>query len=75
MSAVISQKWQVTIPLAVRSMLKWETGDTLDFIFIKPNRVELVVKKTPVSALKRIIAKPRRPLTLTEMDAAIGHGG
>lgn len=75
MCSVISSKGQVTIPMAIRSLLNWQTGDSLDFVLHEPDRVELVIKKTPVTALKSLIARPKKALTLAEMDAAIGRGG
>ena len=75
MCSVISAKGQVTIPMSIRSLLNWQTGDALDFVLHEKNRVELVVKKTPVTSLKSLIAKPKRALSLAEMEAAIGAGG
>ena len=75
MCSVISAKGQVTIPMSIRSLLNWQTGDALDFVLHEENRVELVVKKTPVTSLKSLIGKPKRALSLAEMEAAIGAGG
>ena len=41
----------------------------------EPDRVQLVVKKTPVRALKSLVAKPKRALSVEEMNAAIFEGG
>ena len=51
MSSTISAKGQITIPMAIRMLLNWKTGDELDFVVYEPDRVQLVVKKTPVRAL------------------------
>ena len=75
MCSVISAKGQVTIPMSIRSLLNWQTGDALDFVLHEGSRVELVVKKTPVTSLKSLIAKSKRALSLAEMEAAIGAGG
>ena len=75
MCSVISAKGQVTIPMSIRSLLNWQTDDALDFVLHEENRVELVVKKTPVTSLKSLIDKPKRALSLAEMEAAIGAGG
>lgn len=61
MSSVISSKGQVTIPMSIRSQMNWETGDALDFVLFAPDRVEIVVRKTPVTALKSIMGRPVRP--------------
>ena len=75
MSATISAKGQITIPMAIRMLLNWKTGDELDFVVCEPDRVQLVVKKTPVRALKSLVAKPKRALSVEEMNAAIFEGG
>ena len=74
MVSTISAKGQITIPLAIRTLLNWKTGDELDFVVYEPDRVQLVVKKTPVRALKSLVAKPKRALTVDEMNAAIYEG-
>ena len=74
MVSTISAKGQITIPMAIRTLLNWKTGDELDFVVYEPDRVQLVVKKTPVQALKSLVAKPKRALTVDEMNAAIYEG-
>lgn len=71
MVSTISAKGQITIPLAIRTLLNWKTGDELDFVVYEPDRVQLIVKKTPVKALKSLVAKPKCALTVEEMDEAI----
>ncbi len=75
MLAVLSSKGQITIPAAVRNQLRLKTGDVLDFICTNGESVELVPARTPVQALKGIVPKPRKPVSLEQMDAAIGAGG
>ncbi len=75
MLAVLSSKGQITIPAPIRSLLQLKTGDTVDFVMVNDERVELIPAKTPVSALKSMVEKPAKPVTLEEMDAAIGLGG
>ena len=75
MSSTISAKGQITIPMAIRMLLNWKPGDELDFVVYEPDRVQLAVKKTPVRALKSLVAKPKRALSVEEMNAAIFEGG
>jgi AbrB family looped-hinge helix DNA binding protein len=75
MLAVLSSKGQITIPVSIRNLLQLKTGDAVDFVFANPERVELVPVRTPVQALRGIIRKPSKPVTLEEMEAAIGRGG
>jgi len=76
MYATISSKGQITIPAALRALFGWRTGDAIDFVVREDEaRVELVAKRNSVTALKGMIDKPRKAVSLEEMDAAIGVGG
>ena len=75
MLAVLSSKGQITIPVSIRNLLQLKTGDAVDFVFASPERVELIPARTPVRALRGIIRKPSKPVSLEEMEAAIGRGG
>ena len=76
MYATLSSKGQITIPAALRTLFGWRTGDAIDFVVYEENsRVELVAKRNSVTVLKGLIGKPKKAVTLDEMDAAIGVGG
>ena len=76
MYATLSSKGQITIPAALRTLFGWRTGDALDFVVCEESsRVELVAKRNSVTALKGMIEKPSKAISLEEMDAAIGMGG
>ena len=75
MLAILSSKGQITIPVAVRNQLRLKTGDALDFILTTDESVEIVPARTPVQALKGMVQKPKKPVSLAQMDAAIGMGG
>lgn len=70
-TATLTSKGQVTIPAAVRSGLGVDTGDRVEFIELEPGRYEVIAATLPVTALKGIVAKPRRPVSIEDMDAAI----
>ena len=76
MCATISSKGQITIPAALRALFGWRTGDAIDFVVCEEtSRVELVAKRNSVTALKGMIGKPQKTVSLEEMDAAVGVGG
>lgn len=76
MYATLSSKGQITIPAALRALFGWRTGDAIDFVVSEESsRVELVAKRNSVTALKGMIDKPARPVSMEEMEAAIGVGG
>ena len=75
MIATLSSKGQITIPVSIRELLGIKTGDALDFVPTKSKTIELIPAHTPVHALRGLVSKPKRPVTLAEMDAAIATGG
>lgn len=76
MYATLSSKGQITIPVALRTLFGWRTGDAIDFVvYEKDSRVELVAKRNSVTTLKGLIGRPKKAVTLEEMDSAIGTGG
>ena len=70
-TATLTSKGQVTIPAAVRSGLGVDTGDRVEFIELEPGRYEVIAATLPVTALKGIVPKPRHPVSVKDMDAAI----
>lgn len=70
-TATLTSKGQVTIPAAVRNGLGVDTGDRLEFIELEPGRYEVVAATLPVTALKGIVPKPKHPVSIKDMDAAI----
>ena len=75
MVATISSKGQVTIPAPLRNQLNLKTGDSVDFILSDNDVVELIPIRTSIQSLKGIVDKPAKPVTLEDMDKAIGTGG
>ena len=75
MVAVMTSKGQVTIPVAIRNKLRLKTGDSLDFVLSKDEQIEIIPTRMPVQSLKGLVPKPKKPIALHEMEAAIGLGG
>jgi antitoxin PrlF len=72
LTAVLTDEGQATIPKEVRDHLGLKPGDHLRFGIQADGRVVLESEKFPVQRLKGILPKPERPVTLEEMDEAIG---
>lgn len=70
-TATITSKGQITIPAAVRSGMGVDTGDRVEFIEIEPGRYEMVAAMLPVTALKGMVSKPRKPVSVGAMNVAI----
>ena len=75
MTSTISSKGQVTIPVEVRTLMHLRAGDSVSFVFMPDNRVEMIGIRNPASRLKGLVPMPERPVTIRDMNEAIGTGG
>ena len=73
--ATLSSKGQVTIPKQVREGLGVATGDRIEFVEIAPGRYEVLAATRDVRALKGIVGKAKRVVTVEEMNEAIEQMG
>ena len=74
MIATITSKGQVTLPAAIRNMLRLHAGDKLDFFVQDNGHIECVPIMEPPTSLKGMVPKPDKIVSLTEMDEAIAQG-
>jgi antitoxin PrlF len=74
-TATITSKGQITIPAPVRYALGLEAGDRVDFIEMEKGRFAIVAATQPVQGLKGLIAKPKKAISIEEMNAAIAARG
>lgn len=75
-SATVTSKGQVTIPVDVRTQLGLSAGDRIEFILNETTgRYEVVPATRSVTALKGIIRKPAKPVSIEEMNATIAEQG
>lgn len=70
-TSTITSKGQITIPVAVREAMRVHTGDRVEFVEIEPGRYEFVAAARPVTVLKGMFGKPRKSVTVEQMNAAI----
>ena len=70
-TATITSKGQVTIPKDVRSRLGIGTGDRVEFVEIQDGVFQIVAVTQDVQVLKGIVPKPKKPVTIEEMNQAI----
>jgi antitoxin PrlF len=73
MEATLSSKNQATIPKAVRERLHLKPGDRFKFFF-QPDGAVVILPRIPTSTLKGSVPKPRRAVSVEEMDSAIEAG-
>lgn len=73
MESAITVKGQATIPKAVREHLGLKPGDRVKF-FLHPDGTVVLLPKLPVTALRGILRRPRRPVPIERMREATAEG-
>jgi len=74
MTVTVTSKGQVTLPSEARRRMGIRAGTKLEFIVRDDDRMEVVVVGGSVRDLKGALPKPRKALSLEEMDLAIARG-
>ncbi|MBW4053263.1 MAG: AbrB/MazE/SpoVT family DNA-binding domain-containing protein [Proteobacteria bacterium] len=74
-TATLTGKGQITIPIEVRQALRLDAGDRVEFVEVEQGRFEIVPATRSVTALKGMFGKPKRMVSIEEMNAAIARRG
>ncbi len=74
MIATVTSKGQVTLPAEARRRLKISPGSKLEFIVIDQERLEVIPVVETVTSLKGMVPKPKKTLSLADMEKAIAKG-
>lgn len=74
-TATLTSKGQITIPAEVRQALQVDTGDRVEFVEVEPGRFEIVAATRPITELKGLFGRHRKPVSIDEMNAAIAARG
>ena len=73
-AATVTSKGQITLPKRVRERLGVEAGDRIEFV--ESEQGFLVVPATrDIRALKGIVPKPKKPVSIGDMNRAIAKMG
>jgi AbrB family looped-hinge helix DNA binding protein len=72
--ATVTSKGQVTLPVEARRRLGIRAGSRLEFIVKDDQRLEVVLVGGSVRDLKGLLPRPRKRLSLQEMEDAIARG-
>ena len=70
-SATITSKGQITIPKGIRARLGLETGDRIAFAVDDTGAVRFVPVTKDVTALKGIVPKPDKTVSVGDMKATV----
>jgi antitoxin PrlF len=73
MHSAITSKGQATIPKPVRDHLNLKPGDRIKF-FIDPYGGVVIMPVLPITALKGMVPRPTRPVSIEDMNEAIAAG-
>jgi AbrB family looped-hinge helix DNA binding protein len=74
-TATLTSKGQITIPVEVREALGVDAGDRVEFVEVAPGRYEFMAATRSVTALKGMFGKPRKAVSVEEMNAVIARRG
>jgi AbrB family looped-hinge helix DNA binding protein len=74
-AATVTSKGQITLPKVVRERLGVEAGDKIEFVETEPGVFRVVAATRDVRALKGVIPKPTRPVTVEEMGRVVARMG
>lgn len=74
MTATVTSKGQVTLPAEARRRLGIHAGTKLEFTICGDDHMEVILVGGSVRDLKGALPKPKRSLSLVEIDEAIAGG-
>ena len=74
LSSTITARGQTTIPVEIRKKLALKPGDRILYLE-DDGRVRIIAADKRASDLKGLLPKPKRAVSLDDMDAAIGLVG
>lgn len=69
--ATMTSKGQITLPKEIRLKLGLKRGDRVRFVIEDDGRVRLLPAKRDVSELLGILPKPKRKMSLAELDEVV----
>ena len=72
--AKLTSKGQLVIPQVIRQHLHLQQGDSVDFIIQDDGEVVVRPATRDVRELKNILPKPKKAVSLAEMDRAVREG-
>lgn len=72
-AATLTSKGQLTLPKDVRAALGVGPGDRVDFVRMEDGNFAVLPATHSVKKLKGIIARPKKPVSLDDMDKAIAQ--
>ena len=73
--ATVTSKGQITIPKNIRVLLGLQSGDKISFIVDDQGVVSVIPVTKRVTSIKGIVSKPKKPVSIEEMNATVREKG
>lgn len=73
-TATVTSKGQITIPADVRRRMGLESGDRVEFVEVEGG-FTIMPANDDVRALKGLLRKPVKPVSITDMNATVRARG
>ena len=73
-AATLTSKGQLTLPKDVRTAMGVGPGDRVDFVRMEDGNFAVLPATHSVKSLKGIIARPKKAVSLEDMDKAVARG-
>lgn len=74
-TATLTVKGQVTIPADVRKRMGLDAGDRIEFVELQDGQYLIMPAIDDVRSLKGLLRKPKKPVSVEDMNAAIRRRG
>jgi len=74
-TSTVTSKGQITIPVHIRNLLNIHTGDVLEFFVEDDGKIKLYAQSKDVQDLKTLLPKPKKKLTVEQMNDIIAKRG
>ena len=73
-AATLTSKGQLTLPKDVRTAMGVGPGDRVDFVRMEDGNFAVLPATHSVKSLKGLIARPKKAVSLEDMDKAVARG-
>ncbi len=74
-TATVTSKGQITIPKEIRKILDLHDGDRVNFFMDESGKVCIMPATQDITSLKGIIPKPKKAVTVEDMNKVIRTRG
>ncbi len=71
MRSTLTSKRQITFPVEIRNKFQLNPGDEIEFFILESEKIECTPVTTSIKELKGFLPKPKKAVSLEDMDRAI----